>query len=200
MVISTKNSILKWSYLLLLAMLLFYSCRSKLTATQLNNNGYTSIYSHKNTSIDTLGTYVAKDTLPSLDPKFKDDVTTRLLRFNTNKTVQFSTSHNNYKHYDNITNENLTDWIYNWASAYYYLDKNQKLVIEWYEEGYNPRNNPWIQRLIPAGPPTGPYHNKIIFAVKGDSLIRGKSIYILDRSLTNNHKFITNKFKIVNPK
>lgn len=171
-------------------LILICSCKSRKTAIELNNKKYTEALNYENKYIDTEGAYVSIDTLISLDEDFKDEITTELMKFNKNSTVQFSIKHNNYKHDIEISNENLTDWLSKYASSYYYTKRESELIIECYEEGPNPRI-PWY---IPAGPPNGPLHFKRIYKVKGDTLISGKKRFILNRDLTNNHKKIRSNF------
>jgi hypothetical protein len=168
------------NYLLILFLIILNSCGSKKSASELNNEKYSKILNRENKVVQTLGSYVSIDTLPSLDKQFKDEISISILKFNKNKTVQLS-KESKLK----ITNKNLTDYLNDYTSYYYYLKTNSTLILERYEGKH-------IKTPFYAwgGPPTKPYKVAIRFKIKGDTLIRigFKKKYILNSELIDNHK------------
>ncbi|WP_139195613.1 hypothetical protein [Aquimarina amphilecti] len=181
------------------------SCRSKKSAYELSNSEYSRI-SNRNSSINIIGTYVSKDTLISIDENYKDEITTDLIKFNKNNTVQLSRSHSNYESSEKITNDNLTDWLDSKAEFYYIANKS-RVTIKRYEGSV--RNTPFWAL---GGPPVRPYKASVEFKIKGDTLIKKKrklvrvdhktykmfkSMYILNKDLNKNHKSIKTDYKKV---
>jgi hypothetical protein len=168
------------NFLLILFLIILNSCGSKKSASELNNEKYSKILNRENKVVQTLGSYVSIDTLPSLDKQFKDEISISILKFNKNKTVQLS-KESKLK----ITNKNLTDYLNDYTSYYYYLKTNSTLILERYEGKH-------IKTPFYAwgGPPTKPYKVAIRFKIKGDTLIRigFKKKYILNSELIDNHK------------
>lgn len=169
----------------------FNSCGSKKSASELSNLRYSKILTQENKLINTIGSYASIDTIFSFGKKNKDDITTSLMKFNKDKTVQLSNDSN-----IKITNDNLTDYLKNYTSYYYYLKTSSILILERYEGSL--LKTPFYAW---AGPPTKPYKVSIKFKIKGDTLMRVKyskefkKRYILNPKLINNHEGIKSEFK-----
>ncbi len=176
-------------FFITLIVVLLTACTPVKTALELNNKKYSKIASVKNSGINTEGVYVLKDTLTNKDNETEKIIITNFIKFNANKTVQFSSKHQSNSDEKKITNENLTNWLNDYASSYYYTKNNSKLIVEHYIA--NPTRQSWYAL---DGPNSAPLKFKITFKINGDTLVKNKKKYILDKTLTNNHKTITTDF------
>ncbi len=174
-----------------LILISLYACKPIKTALELNNKKYSKIVNQQNTPINTEGLYVLKDTITNSD--HKNEIITDFIKLNSNKTVQFSSQHNNTINKEKISNENITTWLNDYASSFYYTKKNSKLVVEHYIA--NPNRTSWYAL---DGPASAPLKFKIAFKISGDTIIKNKKKYILDKTLTRNHKNVTVDFLTLN--
>jgi len=179
--------------LALIILLTLCSCKPLKTALELNNTKYFKIINQGSNTINTAGIYVYRDTLVNANNTSKNDVITELIKFNTNKTVQFSSRHSTSEGGESITNDNVTNWLNDYASSYYYVKNNTKLIVEHYIS--NPTRKSWY---AVDGPASAPLKFKIQFNITGNTLIKNNKRYILDKTLTNNHKMITTDFITLN--
>lgn len=143
-----------------------------------------------NNKINTSGIYISRDTLFSIDKNYKNEITVELLKLNENKTVQLSFMKYSYKEgEDKMTNENITTWLSN-ESLYNYTALNDKTIeISCYCK--MPKRK-WNDFATPSS-----IKIRAKFEVIGEKLVllKGsggnfKKLYVLNKSLTNNHKKI----------
>jgi hypothetical protein len=148
---------------------------------------YKEIDSNK---INASGIYISRDTLFSLDKKYKNEITVELLKLNENKTVQLSFMEYSYKEgEDKMTNENITTWLNN-ESLYSYTMLNEKTIeISCYRK--MPKRK-WNDFATPSS-----IKIRAKFEVVGDNLIllnksggNFNKCYTFNKSMTNNHKNI----------
>lgn len=141
-------------------------------------------------SINTVGIYISRDTLFSLDKKYKNEITVELLKLNANNTVQVSFMKYSYKEGENkMNNENITTWLSN-ESLYNYRILNDKTIeISCY---YKMPKRKWNDFATPSSTKI-----KAKFEVSGDKLLllktsggNFKKLYTLNKNITNNHKEI----------
>lgn len=141
-------------------------------------------------TISTEGIYIARDTLFAIDKNFKNEITVRLLKLNKNFTVQVSLLEYSYlEGEDKLNNANVTNWLNN-ESLYNYSIKNKnEMVIECYKK--MPKRA-WYDFAT-----AGSKKISVKFKISGEKLIQYKEsnkyfakTYILDKTITNNHKNI----------
>lgn len=176
-----------------LILLTLWSCKPIKTALELNNKKYSKIVDLQNSTINTEGVYVFKNTLVSGNGDVKKETVTEFIKFNDNKTVQFSSKHSSIDNKEQISNKNITTWLNDYTSSFYYTKNNSKLVVEHYIS--NPNQKSWYAL---DGPASAPLKFKIMFKINGDTLVKKNKKYILDKTLTNNHKNITTDFITLN--
>ena len=167
-----------------------FACVTKKSAVELSKIKYSKISKEKNLLISKKGTYISKDTLFSLDEQLDNEVSTDLIRFNDNRTVQISRGLISENKNIAVTNENLIDFISNITSHYYYYFKGKnKLIIERYEgKSYD------ASFYALGGPRNGAYVVSEKFEIRGDTLFNMekyktnfKQMYILNKKLIENH-------------
>jgi len=175
--------------LLVFTFFILNACKPIKSALERNNKKYSKIENRQNNSINTEGIYVFKQIIESNDSRTKNNVISEFIKFNKNKTVQFSKKHDRSKNKEAITNKNITNWLNPYASSYYYTKNHSKLIVEHYIA--NPIRKSWYAL---DGPTSAPLKFKLQFKIKGDTLIKNNKKYILNKSLTHNHKNIMTDF------
>jgi hypothetical protein len=134
------------------------------------------------------GIYISRDTLFSIDKRYKNQITVSLLKFNQNNTVQSSIIKYKYTEGENIMcNRNITTWLNNESLYSYSLRGKNEIIIKCYtkmpKRAWNDFATPHSIKI------------SVKFKIYGDKLVlSGKShknfnhLYILDPAITNNHK------------
>ncbi len=137
--------------------------------------------------INTIGTFITLDTT-SNRPTFS------IMKFNSNQTVQVSTSRDNISKSLKLANNSYLNYLDNKVSYYYFIDKkSQTLTLERFEYWEAPWWNFFVQT------------NRYLierFSIKGDTLTnqvtdrfsRFSRQYILNKTLINNFDSISNEF------
>jgi hypothetical protein len=138
------------------------------------------------------GIYVSRDTLYSLDKQYKNEITLRLLKFNKNFTVQTSIEYTYLEGEEKLNNLNVTDWL-DIESKYNYVIKNKKLVIQCYSKQPKRAWNDFATGGDITIKETFKMAGNIIYKIKPffnhqNSRKKFSKLYILDETLTNNHK------------
>lgn len=159
-------------------LLIFISCKiQKTNEDQINN-------------MSTEGIYISRDTLFAIDKHYKNEISVRLIKLNKNFSVQVSLLKYSYKEGEDILNNaNVTTWLNNEALYNYSTKNRNKIFIECYMK--MPKRA-WNDFATASS-------TKISakFKISGDKIIQIKEsnkyfakTYILDRTITNNHKSI----------
>ncbi len=141
-------------------------------------------------SVNTVGIYISRDTLFSIDKKYKNEINVSLLKLNENNTVQVSLIKYSYiEGADKMNNDNVTTWLSDESLYNYTIINKNKIEISCYLKMPKRKWNDF------ATPSSVKINEK--FKIQNNKLIRlGKSnrnfkkIYELDKSITNNHKNI----------
>ena len=144
---------------------------------------------NKQNRFNTNFVYVSRDTLYSLDKEYKNDITINLIKLNKDKTVQVSKNFSYREGEYSLNNSNVTDLLDEHTSYYFVVKGTSKIEIKCF---FKYPNRVWYDFATANS-------NRVTekFIIKGDTLIRVRKwsdhfdkIYILDKSLRNNHKEI----------
>ena len=182
-----KINKLKGQILLLNFILIFVSCKTHTIVNESEKSKKTELQSK---SINTVGIYISRDTLFSIDKKYKNEISVTLLKLNENNTVQVSFMKYSYREgEDKMNNDNITTWLGNESLYDYVIINENKIEISCYLK--MPKRK-WNDFATPSS-----VKIKERFKIHNNTLIRlGKSnsnfkkVYVLDTNITNNHKSI----------
>ncbi|MFK7114827.1 hypothetical protein V3468_10320 [Flavobacterium oreochromis] len=139
-----------------------------------------------NEQIDYKGVYISRDTLFSLDKKYKNEISVDLIRFNIDKSVQTSIKYSYLEgEADQLNNSNLIKWLHDFTSYNFIVKKDGALIIKCFSKKE--------RSLLDFATPSS-INISEKFKIKGDTLYRikrnsknFKKVYILNRLLTSNH-------------
>ncbi|WP_193845712.1 hypothetical protein [Flavobacterium hungaricum] len=146
-------------------------------------------YGLEKNKINTAGIYISRDTLFSLDKRYKNEITVDLLKLNENNTVQVSFMKYSYlEGEDKMNNENITTWLNSESLYTYKIIDDSKIEISCYHKMPKRKWNDFATAsTVKIKAKFEIFDNKLV-QLSGSS--KFKRVYILDKNMTNNHKNI----------
>lgn len=170
----------------ILAIQIFISC----STSEINQSRFNKRAEIQNNHLSTDGLYISRDTLHAINKNYKNEITVSLLKLNKDNTVQVSIIKYKYTEGENIMdNTNVTTWLNNESLYNYSLLNENEIIIQCYMK--MPKRA-WNDFATASSTKISVkfkiYKDKLVLSGKGNKYFN--NLYILDRTMTNNHKKI----------